>query len=155
MEAKYSDSYIVPTTGWDLDELAENLRDQDTQEILGLGVKPRDAIDYSFAHSKKQHCMRMMSNERLVCCFGVGDGPNNTGVIWCLGTPYVKNVHHTFLRESRKWLDYLMEGYFYVYNLISEANTVSMRWLQWLGAEFHEDNAPQGYRYFTIRREGA
>lgn len=156
MEAKYTDSYILPTTPWDSDELASNLRDQDAEEILGMGVKPRDAIDYSFAHSKKQHCMRMMSNERLVCCFGVGDGPNNTGVIWCLGTPVVKKVQQTFLRYSRQWVDYLAEGYDYVYNMISEANTVSMRWLQWLGAEFPETQTPKaGYRYFILRKEGA
>jgi hypothetical protein len=154
LEANYSDSYIRETVPQDVTDLAANLRDQDTEEILGLGVKPADAIKYSFANSKRQHCMRT-NDEKLVCCFGVGDGPNNTGVIWCLGTPFVKNVHHTFLKHSKEWLNYLMDGYFYVYNMISESNTVSMRWLQWLGAEFTEDNAPQGYRYFTIRREAA
>lgn len=154
MEAKYSDSYIRETHPFDLMDLATNLRSQDTEEILGLGVKPQEAIQYSFANSKRQHCMRT-NDEKLVCCFGVGDGPNNTGVIWCLGTPLVKKVHHTFLKYSREWLDFLLDGYFYVYNLISESNTVSMRWLQWLGAEFTEDNAPQGYRYFTIRRGAA
>ena len=155
MEVKYSDCVIKEATRGDLTELCDKLRDQDVNEIKGLGVLTEYACNVSYENSDIAMTMRTFDGD-LIACFGCGKTDTPTiATIWMLGTDLVRTVQSTFLRYSRTWIDYLLTGYDYGFNLISKDNTVSKRWLGWLNAEFFEtQDTPAGYEYFLIRKGG-
>ena len=156
MQVEYTDSYIVPMVHDDVLELATHLRQQDIDEIKGMGEDPARACILSLSHSSKAFTMRSKDTNDLICCFGVGDSARSgVGLIWCLGTDLVEKVSTTFLRHSRTWIAHLTMGYDYVFNLISKSNTVSRRWLEWLNAEFSDTLAIEGYMHFTINNRRA
>ena len=150
MQVNFIDSYIRPTELGDAVELHCNLREQDNEECLGLGVFPFMACTQSAIPGDRNYTLRKNGTDELVACFGVGDTDcDGEGCIWMLGTPLVKSVSNTFLRYSRDWVSYLVEGYQYVSNIVSMNNFISVRWLQWVGAVFGHEVTP-GYLQFTI-----
>lgn len=150
MQVDFTDSYIRPTQLGDAMELHANMREQDKEECLGLGVFPFMACTQSAIPGEKNFTMRMSKTDELVACFGIGDSNNQgEGCIWMLGTPFVESVSKTFLRHSREWVSYLVEGYQYARNIVSMNNSTSIRWLQWVGAIFDREITP-GYLQFTI-----
>lgn len=149
---EYEDCYITRSKSCDAAELYSNLRKADIDECFGLGVHPREACLGSVGNGNKSFTMRSNEDDNpLIACFGVGHQLPNVGCIWMLGTDRVKSVSTTFLRHSREWVQYLIEGYDYVSNIVSVKNAVSIRWLKWVGAEFIK-KYPQGYQEFIIRR---
>ena len=68
-----------------------------------------------------------------------------------MGTDRIKNIRNTFLRHSREWIDKLMGNKKALVNVVGTANTISMRWLEWVGAEFLNEE-PQGYKEFIIHK---
>jgi len=150
MLARYQDCYIEPTKKGDAVKLFNELRDCDAEECIGMGVNPYDACILSAQPREKTFTIRSNSDDGVIACFGVGDaGKNKVGCIWMLGTDRVKEISHTFLSHSKEWIDYLVEGYAYVGNVVSTKNKVSMRWLKWVGAEFIKED-PNGYSEFVI-----
>jgi len=156
LQVEYTDSYVRPMHEDDVLELATHLRQQDIDEIRGLGEDPAKACIISHGHSKKAFTMRSKETNDLICCFGIGDSATvDVGMIWCLGTDLVENVSVTFLRNCKTWITHLLMGYDYAYNLVSKSNTVSRRWLQWIGAEFSSTVSIDGYEHFIIKRGGS
>ena len=75
---------------------------------------------------------------------------NNVGVVWLLGTRQLPKIRKYFLRNSKQYVEELMEGFDYLTNVIMKTNYLSYRWLQWLGAEFN-DCQLDGYQSFILR----
>lgn len=119
-------------------------------ECIGLMHHPKDAVVLSFQTSSKCYSVKT-TEDGLLACFGVAPR-EGFGVAWLLGTRNFYKIKKKFVKESRMWVDDLMEGFDYLTNYVMEANTLSMRWLTWLGATFEDCNYP-GYKAFKIERK--
>jgi hypothetical protein len=130
-------------------ELYDDMREEDMMECIGLMHHPKDAVNISFQNSIK--CYSLRDNDGLYCSFGVV--PNdNVGVVWLLGTRRLEGAKKYFVKNSQKWVDEMMHGFDYLTNVVMKTNTLSMRWLKWLGAEFN-DCQYDGYMSFILERK--
>ena len=133
-------------------DLYENLREEDMLEILGLMHHPRDAVYTSYSCSTKCYSVKDELNN-LYCSFGVApiEG-TNIGSAWLLGTRRLPSIKKFFLKHSRERMEGLLEGFDYLTNFVMKSNTLSYRWLKWLGAEFN-DCQFDGYLSFILERK--
>jgi hypothetical protein len=133
-------------------DLYENLREEDMLEILGLMHHPRDAVYTSYSCSTKCYSVKDEMNN-LYCSFGVApiEG-TNLGSAWLLGTRRLPSIKKFFLKHSRERMEGLLDGFDYLTNFVMKSNTLSYRWLKWLGAEFN-DCQFDGYLSFILERK--
>lgn len=131
-------------------DLYDDLREEDMMECIGLMHHPHDAVVESFETSSK--CYSVRTDEGLHCCFGVAPHQGNVGIVWLLGTRKLPKIRKYFLKHSKRYVEELMIGFDYLTNVIMETNTLSYRWLQWLGAEFNDCHI-NGYKSFILERK--
>jgi len=133
-------------------DLYENLREEDMLEILGLMHHPRDAVYTSYSCSTKCYSVKDELNN-LYCSFGVApiEG-TNLGSAWLLGTRRLPSIKKFFLKHSRERMEGLLDGFDYLTNFVMKSNTLSYRWLKWLGAEFNDCHL-DGYLSFILERK--
>ena len=136
----------------DAADLYEDLREEDMLEILGLMHHPRDAVYMSFATSSKCYSVRDEMNN-LYCSFGVAPiNGTNIGSAWLLGTRRLPNIKKFFLKHSAEKVEDLLQGFDYLTNFVMRSNKLSIRWLEWLGAEFN-DCQYENYLSFILERK--
>lgn len=118
------------------------------------GRGPHEALSLSFR--KSSMAMTGLVDGRPEVMFGVGDINVLAGVgaVWLLGTDAVERHQMRFLRESKRWHSQLLADYVVLRNFVDERNSVSIRWLTWLGATFSEPVNLRGhaFRLFEMRR---
>ena len=133
-------------------DLYDDLREEDMLEILGLNHHPRDAVYMSYSCSTKCYSVKDEMNN-LYCSFGVAPiKGTNIGSAWLLGTRKLPNIKKFFLKHSAEKVDDLLDGFDYLTNFVMRSNKLSIRWLEWLGAEF-QDCQFQGYLSFVLERK--
>ena len=121
-------------------------------EILGLMHHPRDAVYMSYDTSSKYYSVRDEWNN-LYCSFGVTPiKDTNIGSAWLLGTRRLPKIKKFFLQNSKERMQELLVGFDYLTNFVMRSNTLSMRWLEWLGAEFN-DCQYENYLSFILERK--
>jgi hypothetical protein len=136
----------------DAPDLYEDLREQDMLEILGLMHHPRDAVYMSYHTSSKCYSVKDEWNN-LYCSFGVAPiKGSNIGSAWLLGTRRLPQIKKFFLKHSKERMLGLLDGFDYLTNFVMRSNTLSMRWLKWLGAEFN-DCQYENYLSFILERK--
>jgi hypothetical protein len=136
----------------DAPDLYEDLREEDMLEILGLMSHPRDAVYMSYATSSKCDSGKDDSNY-LYCSFGVAPiNGTNIGSAWLLGTRRLPKIKKFFLQHSKEKVEDLLQGFDYLTNFVMRTNTLSIRWLEWLGAEFN-DCQYDNYLSFILERK--
>jgi hypothetical protein len=83
-------------------------------------------------------------NGRVIGMFGAAPfqiGEPGEGVAWMLASPEIASIRKTFLKEAKREVDAMHEHFHLLVNAVWKRNTVSLRWLHWLG--FNEgDIAP-------------
>ena len=133
-------------------DLYEDLREEDMLEILGLMHHPRDAVYMSYATSSKCYSVKDEMNN-LYCSFGVAPiAGTNIGSAWLLGTRRLPKIKKFFLQHSKERMQGLLDGFDYLTNFVMRTNTLSIRWLEWLGAEFN-DCQYENYLSFILERK--
>jgi len=133
-------------------DLYEDLREEDMLEILGLMHHPRDAVIMSYACSTKCYSVKDEMNN-LYCSFGVAHiNGTNIGSAWLLGTRRLPSIKKFFLKHSKERMEGLLDGFDYLTNFVMKSNTLSYRWLKWLGAEFNDCHL-DGYMSFILERK--
>ena len=133
-------------------DLYEDLREEDMLEILGLIHHPRDPVIFSYATSSKGYSVKDEMNN-LYCSFGVSSiNGTNIGSAWLLGTRRLPSIKKFFLKHSRERMMDLLDGYDYLTNYVLRSNKLSIKWLEWLGAEFN-DCQYEGYLSFILERK--
>ena len=136
----------------DAPDLYEDLREEDMLEILGLMHHPRDAVYMSYHTSSKCYSVKDEWNN-LYCSFGVAPiKGSNIGSAWLLGTRRLPQIKKFFLKHSKERMLGLLDGFDYLTNFVMRSNTLSMRWLEWLGAEFN-DCQYENYLSFILERK--
>lgn len=133
-------------------DLYEDLREEDMLEILGLMHHPRDAVYTSYSCSTKCYSVKDETNN-LYCSFGVAPiKGTNIGSAWLLGTRRLPSIKKFFLKHSKERMEGLLDGFDYLTNFVMKSNKLSIKWLEWLGAEFN-DCQFDGYLSFILERK--
>ncbi|MDR1378537.1 MAG: hypothetical protein LBJ36_05745 [Synergistaceae bacterium] len=114
------------------------LRSADTQEIVeGSGISPSLAVAFSIAHSSPGYAALL--DGELVVVFGASPaGAPGVGVVWLLATQEIERHPVRFYRESKRMFGNVAEKYETLINWVDQRNTLSLRWLKWLGFEIGE-----------------
>ena len=116
------------------DALTLELRKADREEVEALtGRNPRAALVESVERSSS--AWAGLADDKLVCLFGVVPMSliGVTGVPWLLGSDAVTPYGRPFLRRNRAYLREMLREFPVLRNVVDARNTVSIRWLEWLG----------------------
>ena len=126
--------YYRPSTLNDCHLLAPNLRSQDLQELeYAHDLSPLEALTASFYASEE--CNTMIDNNgNIIGMFGIGR-IGDQGKIWLTATEGLNDtkIVKQFLKENKIWLDQVKHNYSRLFNFVYEGNTITKRWLKWLG----------------------
>ena len=128
----------------DIAVLVRNMRKHDVQEVNAatrMGV--RTAVETSVSLST--YAKTGLVNDELVCMWGVCPISllSSSGSPWMLGTDLIEKKQRIFLRRSKPWIEDIRKDYKQLENHVDERNTLSVKWLKWLGFEMNKA-APYG-----------
>jgi hypothetical protein len=128
---------VLPAESRDAVRMSPWLREADRLELRAHGQDDAYiALEFSIRASEK--CYTVWVDDVPAAIFGVAllsEDPR-VGSIWLLGTPKIETIKIQFLRESRKWLEDVSQGYDLLTNVVHEDNELHIRWLRWLGMSF-------------------
>lgn len=115
------------------------LRAEDQEEVRAAsGLEPGAALAFAVAHSDGVRVIIL--DGAIVGVFGVAEAPHS-GVPWLLSTDALFSayaIRSLFSRLSMDARDQMLAKYNRLENFVAVKNRKSIRWLKWLGAEFHE-----------------
>lgn len=113
--------------------VALNLRDEDRNEIEGLGCSPLSIPAY--VSSSEESVALFDEDGTIAGVGGISPDPSNSdhGIVWLLCTPVVANKPHTFVREARRWLSEQEPKYKLLWNLADARNHYHHKLLKMLG----------------------
>jgi hypothetical protein len=116
----------------DVDYLAIRLRFEDKREVLdATGSTPYQALLGGYIQS--EICFTIVDTKDVpVGMFGV----SKEGAIWLLASDDIYRIRFSFLRESRKVIDFLNQKYPKLWNYVDSRNQLHLRWLKWCGFIF-------------------
>ncbi len=142
-----------------IDNFRGRLREADAKECFQMtGLSVEEGLQRSFEVSTKSWVA--LWDERPTVVFGAAPAghfdTDRGGVLWMLATEDIDTMPISFVRGSVEYLGYMFEEFDLLWNFVADANTVSVRWLKWLGFNV-EDPLPMAngalFRYFWMRRE--
>ena len=121
----------------DVYSLSKRLRKQDEDEVMALvGLDNETALLASFCHSDRVFVGEV--DGKIICMFGVSKDSNGNGCPWLLGSDEVEKLPITFVRNSRKYIQQFINEYGYLENYVDIRNSLSIKWLKWLGFKIDE-----------------
>lgn len=127
-----------PANTDDVAWLAPRLRKADLREIeAASGRHPAQALRAGLEASDAP--MAVIEHGRPIAMFGVVPAlpGRELGAPWLLGTDRILANWREFVRLSRPTFAKVTAPYTSLRNHVDRRNTVHVRWLRWLGAEFH------------------
>ena len=139
--------YYRASTLEDCHKLAPMIRTQDLVELEYTNdLSPLEAITASYYASEECNTM-IDNNEKIIGMFGIGR-IGDQGKIWMIATPGLNDVSivKQFLHEKKKWLNKVKNNYSRLFNFVYDENTMTKRWLKWLGFEL-KHHIPQYGNY--------
>lgn len=149
--------YLVKrTTRTDINYVADHMRPADITELhLSDGKAPyqglRESVElsdevYTILYDMVPFAIFGMSTNKMV---------KTHACIWMLATIDLKNHKKTFHKISKLYLEHFHTKAFILFNFVSVSNTISIKWLEKLGAKFSQAK-PYGkfgtlFKYFELR----
>lgn len=148
---------VVPATMPHVAQIAPRMRDADKAEIWAAShAEPHHALKTGLAQSTL--CWSGLVDDVPVCMFGVAPLTllGGTGIVWMLGTAGVQDHARAFLRRNKTFIIQMMQRFYRLENWVDARNTLSIRWLRWLGFVI-EEAAPYGierrpFHHFFMER---
>ena len=118
--------------------LAPKMRQKDAQEVWhSCGESPLGALETSFNLSAVGEVNTIIADDgEVIGMFGVVSHPNGVGTPWLLASDRLPEVAREFVPQSKKWVENMLEKHDVLYNYVFAENTISIRWLKWLGFSF-------------------
>lgn len=135
---------FVPATREHAIELAPRLRPADVLEVeTASGRSVGAALLFSVRASRDP--LAAFVDGELAALFGVVPMGmlTRSGAPWFLSSARLYDVRLSALRASRERVQRWKSEYDHLVNWVDARNTVSIRWLKWLGFEIH-DPVPAG-----------
>jgi|3_EtaG_2_1085321.scaffolds.fasta_scaffold20576_2 hypothetical protein len=127
---------VRPSTVEDCEPVFNNLREDDSNEVQAvLGQSELAALVFAWEQTPKPFAI-VSDRGTAEAIFGVVPVEPGVGAVWLLGTDALVEARFQFLRESRKWVEEVAQGYNLLFNYIDERNSVHQDWLRWTGFTF-------------------
>lgn len=135
------------------------LREADQLEVYAAtGRDPDKALRDAWKNSL--HRWSIVWRGEIIGLFGLSSLSlmGRTGVPWLLGTDKMKEIKLTFVKQSVHFISAMLEIYPVLMNWVDARNTLSIRWLKWLGFKMKNQPQPYGFEkrpfyYFEKRRD--
>lgn len=130
---------VVEPLPWHAEYIAARMRQADREEIWASHkAEPLEALLKGMRAADS--CYVVMVDEEPVVMCGVAPmvGDPSVGVPWLLGTDKILRYQRSLLRLCRPQLAAMRGKYVELVNYVSCTNTVSIRWLRWMGFSFGE-----------------
>jgi hypothetical protein len=146
---------IVTTEPKHIRELAENLRDQDRDEIAAFGMTPHKALWRSYRQAMMSRTA--LVDDEVAAMWGVSGCPfGKVGRIWLLTSPVSERVKSAFVREGKAEVSEMLAIYDELRGYVDARYHRAIRLLDVLGFgvghEFPFGPFGAPFRQFTIRR---
>ena len=135
---------IIPTTDEHVVELSTTMREADVQEVWAANhLLPYEALKLSLEYTDRAYTS--LFNKEVICMWGVGKTTylSEEGIPWMLTSDLVRIHFREFLRQAPRLLDDIKKEAIILINMVDARNTLSIRWLKWLGFTIH-DSIPFG-----------
>jgi hypothetical protein len=146
---------IVSATRAHAEELAPHMRSQDAEEVGALGYAPLPALLTSLKTSTIS--FTGLADGKVICMFGhcLPTVLSDEAQPWLLSSREITHHARAFLRLNRQYIAGLRAQFRLLHGFVCETNTVSIRWLRWLGFTIDEEiryPAPgkPGFHYFHL-----
>ncbi len=141
MQQDKSNLYVEKGTPTHAFELAEKLRQQDIEECALAGNTPTQSLINPFRYQRDNvNTYTILKNDEVVAMFGVVSTANDLkkGTVWFLSSNKIDDDWKYFTKRTKKWANYFLSDYKFVYNFVPKDNKVTIKWLKWLGFEFSD-----------------
>ena len=148
------DVLIRPAKLEDASYLSHRLRQADLDEVKAShNLTGREALQASMALST--HAWTGFGDGNMTVMFGVAPASllYRVGVPWLLGSDDVMKYQVPFIRHCRRYVDEMLLCYSHLVNWVDARNTMSQRWLKWMGFTMGEPEPYGAYRLPFIRFE--
>lgn len=120
--------------------VAENLRPADLSEAEALGMGPAAPL---LLLTVKQSLWfeAIQVDGQVAALYGLGREPRDVGqgvgLPWLMGTSAADAFGFKFIRDCRKVVGRMLEDRPALVNFVHVKNERAIRWIEWLGFEFH------------------
>lgn len=135
--------YYVKAQRRHVRKLLPSIREVDRMEcrlIYGLSIE--EGLELSVEHSSESYTI--LSDNRPIGMFGVTD----TGIAWLVGSDELTEKWFLFAQCSKDIWKQFSYRYGPLSNYLLKSNAVHIRWLEWLGASFHDvEGVPEIVRF--------
>jgi len=122
---------IHPASYLDAKYVADNLQEEDRQEIEGLGTDPHSAVPLSVLGS--DIAVTFWNPDGMICgVAGVSRTDAHSGGIWLLTTNVVKQHPKLFIQGAKEWVAQ-QTGYEMLHNIADPRNQSHLKLLKILG----------------------
>lgn len=128
--------HVRASTQEDIDYLVNNLRPEDTQEVLASHGSTQEALQMGFDNSDECWTIIVTDTNEIAGIYGVGKYDETCAIPWLLTTPAIEKVWLPFLRGSRKWVEETNNKYPLLFNAVDADYTVAINWLRFVGFTF-------------------
>lgn len=133
------------------------LRKLDAQEVEAASGKPADvALSYSWRGSAYRWAIVWQG--QIIGLFGLSAPAalGMVGVPWLLGTDGLEEIKVSFIKESRRYLDYMLTLYPILANYVDARNGPAIKFLKAAGFTLADHPKPMGpyhlpFYYFEMR----
>lgn len=150
---KFGTIEVVPATVEHAQFIADRMRQADIDECWASArLTPFDAL--TLGMSSTRACWTGIWRREPFCMFGVvrAKFDRNIGVPWLLATDRLNNCSREFLRRNSEYVQAMRHQFTLLVNMVDDRNTVSKRWLTWLGFEIEDIAVPYGPDNLPFRR---
>jgi hypothetical protein len=132
--------HIRPAMPGDTWLLLPTVRQPDIDELAALGVTPEMCIRHGLQISSEVFTIFLHGKPAGI--FGAAPHPGLHVIPWAVFTTAIDEHPLPFLRASKRYIDSLTD---YLENWVDARNTLTIKWLAWLGFTI-EEPLPVGLR---------
>ena len=126
-------------------ELAPHLKQSDKEELAIMGNDPLTSLLSPFRYRYRKNINTytvMTADKEVIAMFGVIPLMNETkkGAVWFLSKQFTRKQSLYFAKRNKKWTDYFLSDYDYVFNFVPIHNISTIKWLKWQGFLFKRNH---------------
>ena len=140
--------------------LAMVLRDADDAEFRASDptMDPIDKIIRYIETVPMDVCKVVVEDDKIIAIFGLCKGCSGAAGIWMVATDEIVKYQLSLIKYAKSLIAEWLEKYPVLLNRVDVRNTVHIKWLKWMGAEFWPECIYNelGYKFraFKIRKDG-